>query len=118
MVITISDDIDLFDSIEAAEAYCEPWILEPEYNFRAFDQDGNILIGSIIQKKRKWLFGLLSGKFESLHLEQSGKKNIEQLKLEILNYLDRTSNKDKTQYADLNLNQLVEILVKKRGLTR
>lgn len=117
LVITISDDIDLFDSIESAESYCEPWILEPEHKFRAFDQDGNVLKASIVQKKGKWLFGLLNRNFESLHLEQSGEKNIAQLKLEILKYLDQTPNKDKV-HTDLSFDQLLEILVKQRGLTR
>ena len=117
LIITISDDIDVFDSIEAAESYCEPWILEPEHNFRVFDQDGNIFKASIVQKKGKCLFGLLNRNFESLHLEPSGEKNVERLRSEILNYLDQSLNKEKGQYTDLNLGQLVEVLLKQRGLT-
>lgn len=117
LIITISDDLDIFDSIQAAEAYCEPWLLEPKYNFRAFDQDGNILTASVVQKKGKWLFGLLSNSYESLYLEPSGKKNETQLRSEIINYLGQSMKKDTTRYNDMSVSQLLEILIKERGLT-
>lgn len=104
-IITISDDLDIFESIESAEKYLEPWILEQSHNFRAYDKHGNILNASVILGKK-------------IKLTLSEKKNIELLKSEILDYLPRLSKITLSNVESKSLNELIDYLIKNRGITK
>lgn len=103
-IITICDDLDVFESLEKAEKYHEEWILEPIHKFRAYDQHGNILIGS-------------SDRGKSVKIIPSGKNDIELLKTEIVEYLSRLIESNPANLKDKPLEELVDILIKNRGLT-
>ena len=110
LVIIISDDLDVFKSIKDAESYLEPWILDPKYNFRAFDQNGNVLTPTI--ENKKWL-GFLPSKV--IKLKASGHSNPEKLKEEVTAYL---SNKNhSSNLNEKSLSDLLSDLVKTTGIT-
>lgn len=104
-IITISDDLDIFESIESAEKYFEPWIIEQSHNFRAYDKDGNILTASVHLGKK-------------IKLTLSGNKNIELLKSDILDYLPRLSKETLSDAKSKSINELIDFLIKNRGITK
>jgi hypothetical protein len=104
-IITISDDLDIFESIEQAEKYLEPWILDPVHKFRAYDEQGNVLTASVVSNK-------------TVKLTPSCKKNIELLKSEIIGYVARLTTTSVISFESASLDELVDYLIKNRGLTK
>lgn len=111
-VITISDDLDLFESKEAAERYLEPWIIEPKNNFRAYSAKGNILSPSIITKNIFWLF-----KAKAISLKQTETIEEEKLRNEVANYLSKLNPSEKASFLSMNLIDLVSKLRELKGFS-
>lgn len=103
-IIAISDDMDIFESLYEAEKYFEPWILESKYNCRAFDQNGNILNASVQQGER-------------IKLINSGVCRADILKDLILDYIPRLGLVNLVALRTLSVSQLVDYLVKVKGIT-
>ncbi|WP_413612274.1 hypothetical protein [Bdellovibrio sp. HCB-110] len=105
MIVTISDDLDVFESQEKAERYLEPWILETRNNFRAYDENGNVLRG----------FNF-SG--NAVKLVPVGESNKELLRNEIVRYIPRLGvSVNSDELSNMPLEDLIKFLLKYRGLT-
>lgn len=111
-VITISDDLDLFETKEAAERYLEPWIIEPNNNFRAYNSDGIVLSPSIKTKKAYWIF-----KSQAVHLDQTEKMEQDKLRSELVNYLSKLNQSGKADFESMNLSSLVIKLKELKGFS-
>lgn len=104
-IITISDDLDIFETLADAEKYLEPWILEPKHEFRAFDQNGNVVKASVQSGTRVKLF-------------VTEEKEASSLKGEILNYIPRLGLVNLVELRMKSIGELISFLVKKKGFTK
>lgn len=104
-VITISDDLDIFETLADAEKYLEPWVLEPKHKFRAFDQNGNVVKASVQSGTR-------------VKLLVTEEKAPSSLKEEILNYIPRLEPVNLVELRMKLTEELISFLVKKKGFTK
>ncbi len=104
-IITISDDLDVFETLADAEKYLEPWILESKYNFKAFDQKGNVVKASVQSETR-------------IKLIVTEENNSTSLKEEILNYIPRLNLANLAALRIVSIDELVSFLVKNKGFTK
>lgn len=112
-VITISDDLDLFETKEAAEGYLEPWIIEPNNNFRAYRSNGNVLSPSIKTKSTFWIF-----KSQAVHLNQTEKIEPDKLRNELISYLSKLKPSDRDFFNSMDLQSLVNQLKQLKGFSK
>ena len=111
-VITISDDLDLFETKEAAEKYFEPWIIEPKNNFRAYEANGNVLSPSVKMKKAFWIF-----KLPIVHLDKTKEMEPDKLRNELVTYLVKLDSSGKESFASMKLTDLVKKLKILKGFS-
>jgi len=104
-IVTISDDLDIFETLADAEKYLEPWILESKYNFKAFNQKGNVVKASVQSGTR---IKLLVTEYKDPSL----------LKEEILNYIPRLGLVNLVELKMKSIDELISFLVEKKGFTK
>jgi hypothetical protein len=104
-IVTISDDLDIFETLADAEKYLEPWILESKYNFKAFSQNGNIVKASVQSGTR-------------IKLLVTEDKDPSSLKEEVLNYIPRLGPANLVELRMKSTDELISFLVKTKGFTK
>ena len=104
-IVTISDDLDIFETLADAEKYLEPWILESKYNFKAFNQNGNVVKASVQSGTR-------------IKLLVTEDKDPSSLKEEVLNYIPRLGPANLVELRMKSTDELISFLVKKKGFTK